>query len=111
MCNRICYIFLTSTFPIGPTEADTATDRLPSCHPTEQFSCPNGECIPIERRCDQRLDCYDGADESNCPVECPVYKCIGEEKCFDYAQKCDGNYDCQDGYDEQGCRKYIAIDG
>lgn len=87
------------------TAPDQTTDRDYSCDPSTQFACPNGECIPLAQRCDRRIDCYDGADESNCWVECPVYKCTGEEKCFDYAEKCDGKRDCQDGSDEQGCRK------
>lgn len=41
--------------------------------------------------------------------ECPVYKCIGEEKCYNYTEKCDNKLDCADGTDESGCRKYLSV--
>ena len=33
-----------------------------------QFRCGNGNCIPIEYRCDRfsNVDCSDGSDEDNC---------------------------------------------
>ena len=31
------------------------------------YLCPSGECIPIDRRCDQNFDCQDGSDEVFCP--------------------------------------------
>ena len=33
---------------------------------SEQFTCGNGQCIPLERRCDRRRDCRDGSDEDSC---------------------------------------------
>lgn len=109
------YNKLPAPIPIVPTPPTPPTKKTPDqteperdtrCDPERQFTCPNGECIALDERCNGRLDCYDGADESNCPVKCKVYKCTGEEKCYDYAEKCDGKYDCQDGSDEQSCRKY-----
>ncbi|XP_064423970.1 basement membrane-specific heparan sulfate proteoglycan core protein isoform X9 [Latimeria chalumnae] len=35
------------------------------CNPDE-FSCRDGECIPLEYRCDRRPDCVDMSDEENC---------------------------------------------
>ena len=32
------------------------------------FSCDNGICIPMEKRCDQLLDCEDVSDEKNCQI-------------------------------------------
>ena len=32
----------------------------------DQYTCENGICIDMERRCDQRFDCEDVSDEKNC---------------------------------------------
>ena len=32
------------------------------------FTCDNGICIPMESRCDQKLDCEDVSDEKNCKI-------------------------------------------
>ena len=31
-----------------------------------EFTCGNGECIDLKKRCDARVDCQDGADEFKC---------------------------------------------
>ena len=38
---------------------------LSTCKP-DQFMCNDGECIPIEKRCDDLYNCFDRSDESNC---------------------------------------------
>ena len=30
----------------------------------DEFTCNNGECIEISRRCDKKEDCSDGEDEA-----------------------------------------------
>jgi len=32
------------------------------------FKCTSGECVPIEDRCDFKMDCFDGFDELNCGI-------------------------------------------
>jgi hypothetical protein len=31
-----------------------------------EFSCPNGTCIPMSKRCNGASDCEDAFDETNC---------------------------------------------
>ena len=40
---------------------------LSQCDPKQQFTCWNGYCIPIDKRCDKRTDCDDESDEHFCP--------------------------------------------
>lgn len=41
--------------------------RVTSCVRGE-FSCDDGSCVPLERRCDMEVNCPDGTDEVGCRV-------------------------------------------
>ena len=43
---------------------------LIGCDAVTEFTCRNGQCIPIRQECDGRLDCTDRSDEHN---ECGWY--------------------------------------
>lgn len=34
--------------------------------PASDFTCLDGSCVPLARRCDGKNDCPNGADEQNC---------------------------------------------
>ena len=34
-----------------------------ACTPEQEFKCSNGECIPINHKCDGKNDCGDNSDE------------------------------------------------
>ena len=36
------------------------------CNPQNQFTCDNGQCIQIDKRCDKKSDCHDKSDENKC---------------------------------------------
>lgn len=36
------------------------------CNETTEFTCDNGECIPLIFRCDHGHDCDDASDEALC---------------------------------------------
>nr|XP_015192312.1 PREDICTED: basement membrane-specific heparan sulfate proteoglycan core protein-like [Lepisosteus oculatus] len=58
---------------LPPVEA-MISQVIPSartCMPDE-FTCQDGECVPLEYRCDNRLDCHDMSDELDCPPATPA---------------------------------------
>ena len=41
--------------------------KMTSCL-DDEFTCWNGDCIPLEQRCDQVFDCDDQSDEKDCQI-------------------------------------------
>lgn len=39
---------------------------VPSPCSSKQFTCSNGDCVHLDRRCDLQRDCADGSDERDC---------------------------------------------
>ncbi len=35
------------------------------CHPSK-FTCSDGQCLDLERKCNSIVDCADGSDEAEC---------------------------------------------
>ena len=74
--------------------------------PTPSFVCDNEVAqVPYTLVCDHRMDCTDGSDEKNCPVDdlkCdyPSWRCDNDSKCLDVKDLCNGQYDCEDETDE-----------
>ena len=42
--------------------------KMTGCNPEGEFTCNDGQCIKMEERCDQVLDCRDGSDEIGCQI-------------------------------------------
>ena len=38
-----------------------------------QFTCSNGQCVPISARCNNVNECTDGSDEQNCGMKIVFY--------------------------------------
>ncbi|CAH0717532.1 unnamed protein product, partial [Brenthis ino] len=84
---------------------------------SEQFQCGGGdprgavECVPLAWRCDGRVDCTDGSDETlHCghgngsARACGVGEmACGGGGCVAAAARCDGARDCPRGDDERDC--------
>ncbi|XP_060569363.1 LDL receptor repeat-containing protein egg-1-like [Ruditapes philippinarum] len=74
----------------------------PQCSDSE-FRCTNGQCIPLEKRCDSYEHCIDGTDENSCDIckegtfHCDLVRCIPSRLV------CDTYADCKDGDDEKSC--------
>ncbi|KAJ8982651.1 hypothetical protein NQ317_019052 [Molorchus minor] len=72
-----------------------------------EFECSDTKCISLSWKCDKRIDCSDGSDESDCDItpsfcnedefQCATHKCIKKEF------RCDGDDDCEDWSDEDDC--------
>ncbi|XP_034486705.1 modular serine protease-like [Drosophila innubila] len=72
-----------------------------ACH-EGQFQCNNGECLSADVKCNTKLDCRDGSDETfeHCyQSKCSSYRC-SYGACLDESKFCDGKKDCWDGTDE-----------
>ncbi|XP_060591966.1 uncharacterized protein LOC132746738 [Ruditapes philippinarum] len=71
----------------------------------EEFTCGNGQCIPLTLRCDAYFDCFDETDELNCESCSPSAFHCDYIRCFPNKIVCDNYHDCTDGSDEQPCEK------
>ena len=68
------FFFLQGTLPTVPGGGPPPSLTPPpsTCDPETQFACrmtssaTSSSCIPVEKLCDFRNDCYDKSDESNC---------------------------------------------
>jgi hypothetical protein len=59
------------------------------------------QTIPLEKRCDNVLDCEDTSDEEDC-------KCKDYLKLYHPSAICDGHVDCSDSSDEEECGKICS---
>lgn len=96
-CN--CYAFSREPDP------DPADERQCDDYPySNRFTCEDGYCTELHRRCDCYPDCYDGDDEEQCegdPYNHRFYCSNGA--CIHADRRCDLTGDCLDGGDEDNC--------
>ncbi|XP_044138378.1 basement membrane-specific heparan sulfate proteoglycan core protein isoform X4 [Bufo gargarizans] len=92
--------------PPSPIGMETTVPPLIRSCSADEFTCNNGECVPLEFRCDRRHDCRDMSDEERCsePETCgdTEFACSSGE-CIPRAYYCDGRPDCLDSSDEGLC--------
>jgi hypothetical protein len=79
---------------------------------SNQFTCQSdGQCIPLNWKCDSIEDCQDGSDElkdicqNQCANKTKIFQCSNDQ-CIDIVHRCDGLPDCRDGSDEVNCCKF-----
>ena len=49
-------------------QGDYTTELKMSACKEGKFTCNDGQCVSMEERCNQLLECRDGSDEDNCNV-------------------------------------------
>ena len=55
------------TWIIKGKENQTRQLKLTHCK-EDEFTCANGECIDLLKKCDVKIDCLDASDEKNCQI-------------------------------------------
>ncbi|KAK2584237.1 hypothetical protein KPH14_006650 [Odynerus spinipes] len=70
----------------------------------DEWTCANTLCIPMEKRCDGHMNCYDHSDEYNCVCNLEThFQCGNDTSCLPLERRCDGRIDCWDASDEINC--------
>lgn len=70
----------------------------------DEWTCVNTLCIPMEKRCDGHMNCYDHSDEYNCVCNSEThFQCGNDTSCLPLERRCDGRIDCWDATDEINC--------
>jgi hypothetical protein len=105
-CMASCIVMTScvalESYYCGDDDTDTIYGCFLGCEAKiPQFTCPDGEQLPVSWKCDGWEDCEDGSDELGCPPG-SVFQCDGD---YSVPQDwvCDGDEDCDDGSDEYGC--------
>ncbi|WAR11363.1 GR101-like protein, partial [Mya arenaria] len=77
---------------------------FPPCNPDSEFTCNNGQCIPLADRCDASFQCLDNSDELNCAFcnDQRAFTCT-KRQCIPKHYVCDDVTDCLDQSDEKNC--------
>ncbi|XP_039307411.1 uncharacterized protein LOC105202421 isoform X2 [Solenopsis invicta] len=70
----------------------------------DEWTCTNMLCIPLDKRCDGHMNCYDHSDEYNCVCNLEThFQCGNETSCLPLERRCDRKIDCWDATDEINC--------
>ncbi|VVC90255.1 unnamed protein product [Leptidea sinapis] len=112
------WTFAETTVPSPVDGAESFGEQPVLGCSSEQFRCGattagSGavECVPLAWRCDGRVDCTDGSDETehcahhNGSVVCAAgqWRCGPRGPCLAAAARCDGMPQCPRGEDEAAC--------
>ncbi|KAK6966048.1 basement membrane-specific heparan sulfate proteoglycan core protein, partial [Biomphalaria glabrata] len=73
------------------------------CNEATEFTCDNGQCVPLRARCNRRFECSDQSDETNCDCD-PLtqFKCA-DGQCVASSARCNRRFECSDRSDEENC--------
>ncbi|ENN77208.1 hypothetical protein YQE_06345, partial [Dendroctonus ponderosae] len=68
-----------------------------------QWQCRDGACIDQMERCNRKVECADGSDETNCTFCTQESFRCNNGTCVKMSQRCDGIEDCPNSEDEEHC--------
>lgn len=88
---------------------DCVCEKTYKCLESE-WQCLNTQCIPLSKRCDGHMNCFDSSDEKNCDCGENEIHCGQNTSCIAIEKKCNNITDCWDNSDEIDCPGYTDYD-
>ncbi|KAG5327159.1 LRP2 protein, partial [Pseudoatta argentina] len=76
-----------------------------------EWTCSNTLCIPLDKRCDGHMNCYDHSDEFDCVCNLKThFQCGNKTSCLPLERRCDRKIDCWDATDEINCTLVCSLE-
>ncbi|EGI59579.1 Low-density lipoprotein receptor-related protein 2 [Acromyrmex echinatior] len=76
-----------------------------------EWTCSNTLCIPLDKRCDGHMNCYDHSDEYDCVCNLEThFQCGNKTSCLPLERRCDRKIDCWDATDEINCTLVCSLE-
>ncbi|KAG5336154.1 LRP2 protein, partial [Acromyrmex heyeri] len=76
-----------------------------------EWTCSNTLCIPLDKRCDGHMNCYDHSDEFDCVCNLEThFQCGNKTSCLPLERRCDRKIDCWDATDEINCTLVCSLE-
>ncbi|XP_055330998.1 sortilin-related receptor-like [Paramacrobiotus metropolitanus] len=102
--NGLCVNLAAVCLPTGTRNGLCSVPSLNcssiNCSSSDHFRCNNGQCVPLNNRCDGIFSCLDGSDEQDCACSSGNFNC-DDGLCKSLLNVwCNGAADCSDRSDE-----------